>query len=626
MLSKGNRITLLFLVLSLLLAVVGQRTFLKQRELMWDGIAYYAAAMLAFTLAIGQLEPRPQRAGARNKVFSEIWLALHSNVIRLGVLLVGALCVVLAASHTPSRGRGPADGLEISLWLSGLALFIGAFVNWAGLPAALGHWWRQLKANGFEAALVAIIVVGTLWVRAFRLETIPHLLSGDEASMGMEALAVLEGRSTDPFRTGWLSHPTLFFFLQAAAMRIWGVSVAGLRALSPIVSAATALFLYLFARRAYGRWVAILASVFFLSYHYAIHFGRISLNNIWDPFFMLGALYLLDLGIEKRRPVPVVAGGIVLGLAIYFYMGARLVPIILAVYLLYRVLTERQFLERNLSYLILFALAAFLAALPLLVYFGAHPENLVARWRWIGIFPSGWVASEVQRTGRSMASVVFGQFLKAALAFNYSLDPTFHYRPNTPLLRLVTSILFVFGLTYAIRRSRDRRYFLLWAWFLLVITFGGALVENPPSSPRLVLSIPAVVILVALGATKLGDALRRVLGRPEWWGVALACILIAVGCYGSLRFYFGEYVKNEMYSDHNTAVADRLGKYARALGPSYKVYFFGAPRMFYTHASIPFQAKAFPAMMCPLQRPKTSPTWMHRVARCLSFCPNARAI
>lgn len=598
--GQKDRATLLLLILALLLAIWGQRTFLQKRELIWDGIVFYAVAMLAFSLVMGRLEGREEVRGISGGILKEVWWALGQSVTRLVVLVIGVGSVLYAALSVPARASallaGHSSGLRLGLWAGGMALFAAAFVDWGGIPTAWRQLWHQLRVNGFEVGLVVVIMVGTCLVRAVRLETVPHVLSGDEAAMGLEALSVLEGRSTDPFRTGWLSHATLYFYLQAAALSLFGVSVASLRALSPLVSTAIVPMLYLFARRSYGRWVALLAASFFLAYHYAIHFGRIALNNIWDPFFAVATIYCLEVGLEKRRPFAVVMGGLMLGLAVYFYMGAQLIPIILALYLLHRALSDRDFLDQNLTYLLIFAAAALLAALPLLLYFRAHPAEMMARWRWIGIFPSGWVDAEVQRTGKSVAGVVFGQFLKAVLAFNYSHDPTFHYRPNRPLLLTVTSILFVLGLTYAIRRSRDRRYFLLWVWFLLVIIFGGALVENPPSSPRLVLSIPAVVILVALGATKLGEFVQRVLGRPSAWGIVLSCLLVAVGCYSSLHFYFGEYIPNEMYSDQNTAIADRLGRYAHALGPGYQLYFFGAPRMYYGHATIPFLARGVPGV------------------------------
>ncbi len=101
------------------------------------------------------------------------------------------------------------------------------------------------------------------------------------------------------------------------------------------------ILLYLFARRYYGRWVALLAALSFAAYHFAIHYGRLGLNNIWDPFFALGALYGLEVGLADGSRKHLLAGGLMAGLSIYFYMGARLIPFIGLALLIHWAVAER---------------------------------------------------------------------------------------------------------------------------------------------------------------------------------------------------------------------------------------------------------------------------------------------
>ena len=588
-------------IASVFLALLAQYYLTQKRDFMWDGVVLYVCAMLLFGVVMSQMERSAPGRGSRHpSLWQGIWRALQGSIIRAALLLVGAALVGVAATSANARVSSEVYYDLLAMWGIGLLLSVSAFVDWRSLPAHWGKVWQQLRRCGPEVAFVSLLVLTTILLRAINLENVPFLISGDEAAMGLEALDVLEGRRVNPFATGWLSHPTLFFFMQAASLRIFGISTAALRLPNALISGAIALLLYLYARRYLGRRIAVISLIFFACYHYAIHFGRIALNNIWDPFFGLAGLFFLRVGLEDKRQGHLLAGGLVTGLGIYGYMGARLVPIILAVYMLYCALTERDWLQENLTGIAIFGLMAFLASLPLFVFFRAHPQDMMARWKWIGIFPSGWVNAEVQRTGKTALGVLFGQFAKAALAFNYFKDPTFHYRPDTPLLRFLMSVFFVFGLTYTLRKIKERSYLVLLVWLLAVIVSGGALLENPPSSPRLVLAMPAVVMLVALGIVEVSDYVQQLLGAHRSLAVILSLALVLVGSYQSLRFYYGKYTPEHMYSDWNTEIAANMGKYLKALGPGYQCYYFGPPRIYYRDATTMWHARHILGMDVPM--------------------------
>ncbi|MBC7234726.1 MAG: glycosyltransferase family 39 protein [Chloroflexi bacterium] len=604
--ARRNRRTLLLLIAALALAVAGQYYFSQKREFMWDGIALYALAAVCFALVTRRMERQTKNGSFFWKELrGELWAALQRSPARLALALAGlglSLFVALTAEGRP--WTRPFFDLLV-LWLIGVALTIGAFVRWRALPERLRHLRETLPRHSLEVALVVLIVALAFFLRAYRLHNIPPFLSGDEASMGLEAIGVLEGERANPFVTGWFSNPMLYFWMQAGFLRLLGVNVAALRLPSAIISALTTLLLYLFARRHYGRGVALIAALFFATYHYAIHFGRLAYNNIWDPFFALGTFYLVSRGIEERSTEAMALGGVWIGSSIYFHAGTRLVLIILFAYLLYLSFQQRGFWREHLPCLIVLGFVALVIALPLLKFYQTHPNDMLAPWRRRAIYPMGWVEQQKQLTGRSEAAILFEQFLKAALAFNYFRDPTFHYRPEIPLLQFVPAILFILGLVYALMHTRRREYFLPAFWLLMVIIFGGMLLENPPSAHRLVLSTAPVSILVALGIVKVCAYLGEGLGGQRLLAGALSAALIALVSYQSLHFYFDVYTAEQMFTDTNTHVADRLGKYLNVLGPEYQAYFFGAPRLYCGHASIPFQSRGVKCtdVVEPLQGP-----------------------
>jgi len=589
---KARRTLLLALGISLILAVLGQYYLAHKSDLLWDGVFLYALGMVFFVWVVARLEAKaePPR-GERPNIWQELEQFLRGSRIRLAVLIGGFLLIVYVTLMSSARNQDRRFWDLLALWALSIALSVGAFVDWAGLPQRMRRAANKLWEHGPEVLLVVVLALATLLLRSVNLSGIPYVLSGDEAEMGLEAVSVIKGQRNNPFVTGWLSHPTLYFFMQAAFLRLFGITTAVLRFPSALISAATTVLLYLFARRYYGRWVAILAAIFFAAYHYGIHFGRLAINNIWDIFFALGVFYFYGKGLEEKRLGHILAAGVLMGLAIYVYMGSRLIPIILVVYTLYWAARQRGFIREHLAFLLVFGGIAFVVALPLLSFFRAHPNDMMARWTSMGIFPSGWVDAQVQLTGKSVLQVVFGQFLKAALAYNAVPDPTFWYHPGIPLLQFGSSIFFVFGLAYAVANWRKKEYFLLVVWFLLVVIFGGTLLENPPTSPRLVLSIPPVVLCVALGVSKVASYLQAALGESRTTAAAISLAVILLFSYRSATFYFNDYTPSHAFAGLNTEVADRMGRYLRVLGPDYQCYFFGPPRMYYNFATIPFLAQ-----------------------------------
>jgi len=124
-----------------------------------------------------------------------------------------------------------------------------------------------------------------------------------------------------------------------------------------------------------------------------------------------------------------------------------------------------------------------------------------------------------------------------------------------------------------------------------VIIFGGALLENPPNSARLVLAIPPVVIGVALGAVEVASLARWALGRSEAEAVAASLLVMALITGQSAFFYFVRYTPSHVYGGVNTEVAHRMGLYLQELGPGHYCYFLGAPRMYLGFATISYLAR-----------------------------------
>ena len=605
--KSGPRVgSIAWLALAILLAVIGQTSWNWWRRPFQpgDGFIWYGLALLSFAIFAWQSHTGRRVDSARGRLSAEALYLWSRGRLRHGAPLFFALTLswfawtrVLDVVRPPIGPVGP-----LLIWIAGIGLALVALWPagraWLARLARLGSLRldpsapsrgvddvpprRRLTWNSWprwEFAAVGLLVVVAFLLRFVDLNSIPYILSGDEGNMGREAARVLSGELANPFITGWFSHPVLYFFLLALPIRLFGHTIVAVRFLSPIAGALAVAMTYLFARRAWGRSVALGATVLLAGYHFHIHYSRLALNNVWDPVFALLVLGLLWRGWQSGDRRHYLVSGLGLGLGQYFYQGSRLLLVMLAILLLYWALVDRRRLWGQRGNLAALAAVVLVVALPILLFSVNHWDDYMARVNQLGIYQSGWLEREIASTGSSETSILWEQLWKSALAYNYTPDPTFWYRPGIPLLRFVPSVLFVFGLGLALVRIKRTPEFLLLMWIGTTIIFAGVLLENPPASQRYIISAPAVCLLIALALGWMGRRLRKLLGgRKKAWSGALLLLALWIA-WGDVSFYFGAYTASADFGGLNTEVAHRAAEYLRDLGPDWKTFFFGLPRM-----------------------------------------------
>jgi hypothetical protein len=526
---------------------------------------------------------------------------IRTNPTR-AVLFTGSLLIVIGAGLAAHRGQRPSAHLvSLGAWGLGLALLVLAFVP----SQAARRLTRALQTLTTKHRLETIFVV-TLWglaiaVRIINLGGIPTILTGDEGAMGLEAVKVLKGEQVNPFSTGWTSHPTLYFYNLALFIRFFGQNIAGLRLASALAGAFTIPITYLLARRSFNITVASISALFLTGYHVHIHYSRLALNNIWSPLAAVLTLFLLWEGLRTRQSWLFALGGIAMGLGQYTYFGARLLPVIVIAWLFYLGSVSQPSgvangvhdqdqnrypaLTRNGGHLAIFWLAFFLALLPLSWFFLEHWNAFTSRIAQVGVFGSTGVDPTQDGYLAPLASGLF----KSVLAFNYFRDRSIFYGPPLPLLHWLSGIALFFGVVQALRRWRRAGHGLVLIWLLGTVIFGGALMNHPPESPRLLFAAPAIAMLVALGLMALTDQIAGLFKRTFKGGLLqkasdgrrLAVITALVATAISGFYYFGVYTPADRFGDPKTRLAHHMGIWARDLEPGHRVFFFGAPRMTY---------------------------------------------
>jgi hypothetical protein len=240
---------------------------------------------------------------------------------------------------------------------------------------------------------------------------------------------------------------------------------------------------------------------------------------------------------------------------------------------------------------LLVALISFLlTAAPMIQFAVRFPNDFNARMNAVGIIQSGWLEAEVQARGQSILTVLFDQFKRAALAFNYYPDQTVWYGLGEPLLDPFFGGLFLLGLLYGtlqlFRPQSGARVTPMVAWWWGGMILGGMLTESPPSSQRLItLAVPVCFFIVyaiweilELAAEAFGNVPRKV----------ILTFMVLLFAFISLTTYFIDFSPRRLAGGPNAEMATQISPRLNELKEDYRFYFVGAPWMYWGFATLPY--------------------------------------
>lgn len=552
--------------------------------------------------------------------------AIHEHPRRAGWLVVTFWLMIFILLLLIELAPNADYTLVVILWLAtmvGYAVAVIPSSSWQGIAKQFAA--KQSPTRRWRLPIIVIVcgvVLLALAVRLWQVDSIPFSLGGDEASQGLESLRVISGDMSSPFVTGWYSVPTMSFFFNSITLRIFGATILGLRLPWVFVGTATVLVTFGLVTRLAGLRMGVLSAGLLAVYHYAIHFSRLGSNQIADPFFVSLALFFLYRALARRRPFDWMMMGAASAGSLYFYAGARLTVLIVLATIGYEFLSDRQRFWRTHRVGLLVALGSFfIVGGPMLLYALRFPDTFNARVNQVGIFQNGWIELAKQATGQSTLELLFDQFRRAALAFNFYPDRTVWYGLRSPLLDPIFGVVFLLGLGYATvsiflprgdsrlsRRNATLFPMVVWWWSATIL--GGMLTESPPSSMRLVTLTVPVCFFIALALWKIFRLAKKAIGGVPINALLLASFVLFSG--SSLKTYFIDYTPQRIYGSVRAEMATTIAPMLRDLAPTHHFYFVGAPFMYWGFATLPFLVPN--ANVSDLVDPITSPTSLNLVS------------
>ena len=520
-------------------------------------------------------------AGSAKRTIAESWPRI--------AMLAGAVLVGLLSLRDFNLGRAN-QGLR--LWLLSLALLVFAFW-WPSLA-----WLRHLRSKAAsipihrsalraraatalrrpELWLFVLLMLVAVFFCLWNLDEVPPGLNNDSAQNGLLALRIFQGQPYTPYMTGiGTGHESLFLYLMAGLFKLVGPTVLAIKLTAAVVGLATVVAFYFFARFLFNKECAFWATFLLATGGWHITFSKVGWRAIMTPLFEVLAFYFLWRGLKSARKSDFVWAGLALALSLNTYEGARVAPVIMGLFILYKLISERGFLKRNYQGLALLALAFAMGMIPLGSYIQNHPSIFMSRSEQVMIT---WRIREVGNL-----SPLWNNVKSALLMFNYRGNGTDFFIDDS-LLDLPVSVFFVLGVIYSLVNWRKPAHFLLLTWTVLTLVVG---VLSAPNGNRCIGAIPPAYMFAGLflnGCWEQLTAIPQVAPgkRGQWLLSALAIPLLVVIAYGTYRDYIGP-ARRPMWGFYEDGWA--AGKLTKPYLDNYHViisdrYYYARPVQFIT--------------------------------------------
>lgn len=450
------------------------------------------------------------------------------------------------------------------------------------------------------AALLVVVLVAAA-LRFWQLGELPPGLYHDEAYNGLDALSLLRGQSFPQFYEGWelyaqdahaVRPPTptrfpVFFegnygreplhvYLMAASVALFGATPFAVRAVPAAAGVLAVLTTFLAARslvpsvlRPGSGWLLPLLAAFTMAVLYpAVHFSRFGIRPmLFVPCATLAvaAFWRAFDGPARRRWVWYAVAGFFLGLGLYTYAAARLLPLLFVAFALVLLLTDRPRFRAASPGLAVMAGVALLTVAPLLLFFYRYPYYFSFRLAYVANRGAGTVPGAPWQTWLlNVGRVIAGFFWQGETHLRHNL-------PGRPYLDLLQRLLFVGGLGVALyhRRRPQAVFLLLW---LGVMLLPSVLSGDAPHFGRLIGAAPPAAILIALGATTLLTQVAARTSWPRWAMVLIAAALFLPSLAWTTRDYFVAYANHPDLARDFYLADWEMGRYAAQQPPDAALY------------------------------------------------------
>lgn len=344
----------------------------------------------------------------------------------------------------------------------------------------------------YHLIIVASIVVLAAALRFWRIWELPPGLHPDEAANGLDIFRIFAGDHRPLYSTNG-PRESLFFYLQAIFVALFGNTAMALRLAPAFIGTAAVFTTYLWAKSWFGRRVGVVSAFLMAVTPWAIFMSRLGFRASMVPLFVTLSLWLLTRAFQTGRLKWFVFSGISLGLGLYTYIAFRLfIPglLVVGLFMLWR---YRAFAQRWMKPLGVSVLTMAIVLLPMFLFGLKHPADV-----FVSRSSTSFMNPELNN-GRPIQTLL-DTTVKTALMFNIKGDENYrHNLGGQPQLNAFVGIMFILGVLVTITRMHRATY------FALLVLLGSLLLpevltaEGIPHALRAVGALPIAIVLAVVG-------------------------------------------------------------------------------------------------------------------------------
>jgi len=395
---------------------------------------------------------------------------------------------------------------------------------------------------------VILIFLFALFLRVYKLGTVPPSLNWDEAANGYNAYSIARwgkdewGKRFPLVFTSFRDdkHPVAIY-ATVPFVGIFGLNNFTARFPAAFYSSLAVVLMFFLAKKIFKSDLAGYFSSFFLAVSpYHIHYSR----GLWEVdftlfFFLLGlTAFFYGLGKHKLLYLAFLS----FGLSLYSYHSAKIVvpPIVLLLVVLYFSKLKEKGIHLILSFSIFLIFIIGLIIEPRLLGVARIEQNKIAP----ELLESTWV---YKKTGNSTLASFEVALKRYPDYFSYEyLFVRGDQSPRTSVKSFgefykVDIIFLAMGLLGLIF-FRSRVWFIIFAWLLLA-PFPGAISASAPSSNRAMFMMGSMHLISAYGASFIIDRLKN--RTTKVFLILLVIALLIPEFVSFVRYYFVQYPKKE---------------------------------------------------------------------------------
>ena len=399
-----------------------------------------------------------------------------------------------------------------------------------------------------QKIFILFLLLLTAWLFWREPLAVPPGLEMDELIEAQIAEQVLAG-DWRPFYEAGQGREGLYYYWLAPWLKLMGQHRFSLRLASTTITLLGLSAITTLLRRLFGSTVAIISLAYAGTSFWLIFAARSGLRStgLLLPA-ALAALFFWQ-GLERSRASSTFShtkwfllSGLCLGLTVYSYTAARILPFVFILFVLYLLLWRRDWLQGQWGNLAVMAGATAVLILPFFFYLQAHPQldqfDFMDFNRPLAALQSGDPQPALQTTWQTL-----GMFISKG-------DPLiFDNIPDRPIFNLANAVLFLTGIGLALWRSRHQPAYTFILIWLIISLIPGMLSQPAPNFYRTVAAQLVTFAFPALAIASLPSLASQLSSFPPrlphpTYGLLLT-LLIGSQFLSNWQAYFQEWPQVE---------------------------------------------------------------------------------